>query len=269
MATPRNNTYSVASGGGVFAGRLGDARVAIWGQSNAVGRASRAEISQAPLSSDPELATYDAGTFSRVRIWNGSAYVNLQPSVFNGQTVFAGQFGPEFGLAVRWMRETSAGTLFIDKNCDGGISITEFAPPSAAFFASGATESAQGDAWIASNGFSVGRKAMLWVQGEQDAAQSESWYRDRLDAMLAAVRSEGILGASSLVLLAQMPTASAANGAGVAAAKAAHVAANPGNSQTVAMRNYLGDSVHLDARGQVQLGYDAFRLIFGGAQIEV
>ena len=269
MATPRNNTYAVASGGGVFAGRSGNARVSIWGQSNAVGRAARSEISQTPLSADSGLAAFDSGTFARVRIWNGSAYVNLQPSVFNGQTVFPGQFGPEFGLAVRWMRETTAGTLFIDKNCDGGISITEFAPPSAAFFASGVTEHNQGNSWISSNGFSIGRRAMLWVQGEQDAAQSETWYRDRLDAMLAAVRSEGVIGASSLVLLAQMPTASAANGAGVAAAKAAHAAANPGASQTLAMRNYLGDSVHLNARGQVQLGFDSFRLMFGGAQIEV
>lgn len=110
---------------------------------------------------------------------------------------------------------------------------------------------------------------MLWVQGEQDAAQTESWYRDRLDEMVAATRSDGILGAGELLLLAQMPTSSAAYSATVAAAKAAHAAANPAVAQVFAMRNYLGDSVHLNARGQVQIGYDAFRLIFGGEQIEV
>jgi hypothetical protein len=79
--------YSCASGGVIAAGRHfigGNQRIAIWGQSNALGRALRTDITSSPLSSDTGLATFDAGTFDRVWIWTGSAYAKLQPSVNNG-----------------------------------------------------------------------------------------------------------------------------------------------------------------------------------------
>lgn len=246
-----------------------NARVTIWGQSNAVGRAARSDISASPLTADPELATYDAGTFSRVYIWNGSAYINLQPSVFNGQTVTAGQFGPEFGLAVRWTRETTEGNLYIDKNADGGLSITEFDPTTGSWYSSGVTEGNQGTAWLLANDVSIQSTSLLWIQGEQDAAQTQSWYQTKLADMISAMRSASIISAESLAVLSQMNPSTSTYGAGVFDAKAAYAAANPGTATTVLMPYYSDDTIHLNARGQVQHSYDVYKAIFGGAQINV
>lgn len=244
-------------------------RIAIWGQSNAVGRANRSEISTSPLNSDPGLATYDAGTFDRVWIWNGSSYIKLQPSVFNGATVIAGQFGAEFGLAVRWMRETTAGNLYIDKNAEGGISITEFAPPSATWYAIGKTESDQANAWLTSNSISIGSNALLWIQGESDSAQTQSWYETRLSTLISTMKSDSIIASSAKIILAQMPTTSTGYGQGVFDAKASYAASNSTTVSTLAMPNYLSDGVHLSGRGMVQHAYDAYKAILGGPQINV
>lgn len=270
MPTTRADSYSAPSGGGIFAGSHGNARVAIWGQSNAVGRADRSDIAASPLSADAGLATYDAGTFARVWIWTGTAYTPLQPSVFTGPTNNAGEFGAEFGIAVRWMRERADGHLYIDKNCDGALSITSFAPPSGTWYANGTTERGQADAWLATEGISLTSEAMLWIQGEQDAAQTQAWYETRLSDMIDAARADGIIGASSLVVLSQMHPSSATYGAGVADAKDAYAAANPGIVTTLDMPLYnKPDNIHLNGRGAVQHGYDAFKAIFGGAQINV
>lgn len=246
-----------------------NAVVSIWGQSNAVGRALRADISATPLSSDPELATFDAGTFSRVWIWDGTAYQQLQPSVFNGPNVSPGQFGPEFGLAVRWTRETTGGNLYLDKIAEGGESITAFAPPSSFYYSWGSTENTQRLAWFTTNAVTIQKTALLWIQGEQDAAQTQSWYETRLSDLIASMRTDGIIQANSLAVLSQMPIGGGATGAGVTAAKTAYAAASGGLAVTLQMPDYLGDSVHLNARGQVQHGYDAYRSFFGGAQINV
>ena len=241
----------------------------IWGQSNAVSRAKRADISQAPLSADPELAAFDAGTFARVKIWNGSSFVNLQPSSFNGSTVLNGDFGPEFGLAVRWMRETTAGVLYIRKNAEGGLSIEEFAPPSSTWYSIGAAQSAQSSTWLANNGVTIHKRGLMWTQGETNSGQTQAWYQSRLSALLAAMRSDNIIGSDSLAVISQMPLTSTAFGQGVFDAKAAYVSSNSSNSVTLQMPGYLSDGVHLTGRGTVQHAYDAYRAIFGGAQINV
>ncbi len=256
-------------GGGITGFVPQNVRVALWGQSNAVGRANRSEISTSPLNADPGLAAFDAGTFDRVWIWNGSAYVKLQPSSFNGATVIAGQFGAEFGLAVRWMRETPAGNLYIDKNAEGGISITEFAPPSGTWYAIGATEASQATTWLASNSVTINNRALLWIQGETDSAQTQSWYETRLTTLIAAMRADGVIGSTSLAVLAQMPASSTGYGQGVFDAKAAYAASSGGAAVTLQMPGYLSDGVHLSGRGMVQHAYDAYRAIFGGAQINV
>ncbi len=275
IAGSRVNLDNSAGGAGLRINANGslpvafNVRVIIAGQSNAVGRADRSDISASPLSSDSELATYDAGTFSRVYIWNGSAYTQLQPSVFNGSTVIAGDFGPEFGIAVRWTRETTSGNLYIQKQCEGGVSITEYDPSTGSWYATLETESGQDLAWLSSNAVTIERTALLWVQGESDAAQTESWYRTKLDAMLGAMRSDGIMPSDALAVLAQMPLGSSTYSDTVFDAKAAHVAANPTTATAVQMADYLSDTIHLTARGQVQLGYDSYKAIFGGAQINV
>lgn len=243
----------------------GHSRVAIWGQSNAVGRADRADIAAAPLSSDAGLAAFDAGTFSRVYIWDGSAYAQLQPSVNNGSD--PGQFGAEFGLAVRWMRETASGNLYIDKRAVGGVSITYFDPAGGYYIASKSARTSA-NSWLSTNGVTVADLGMLWIQGETDAAQTQSWYQTRMEALIAARLADGFQGATAKNILVQMVPTSAAYSATVAAAKDAIAAANPTTTTAPAGPPYMkSDNLHQNGRGQVQMGYDAFERFFGAPHI--
>lgn len=265
MATPQNDSYSGSSGAVIRGGRSASRRVSIWGQSNAVGRASRSDISASPLSSDPGLAAYDAGTFSRVYIWTGSVYAQLQPSVNNGAN--AGQFGAEFGLAVRWMRETVGGNLYIDKQAVGGVSITYFDPAGANYIAMRSARTSA-NSWLATNGIVLTDAGMLWVQGESDAGQTQSWYQTRMENLIAARLADGFQSSTAENLLVQMVPGSATYDSNIVAAKAAIASANPGVTYAPAGPPYMqGDNLHQNGRGQVQLGYDAFEVFFNAPHI--
>lgn len=270
MATPRGKTYSAASGASVYGGRspsYGNVRVAIWGQSNALGRADRTDISASPLSADAGLATFDAGTFDRVYIWTGSAYTNLQPSSNNGAD--AGQFGAEFGLAVRWMRETASGNLYLEKWAASGTSIDANMFKRGVWpYTTAVSNRASGNAWLSSNGITLAREAWLWIQGESDAGQSQSWYQTRLEQLIADRLTDGFQDSSALNLLVQMAAGTSGYGAGPVAAKAAISAANPSNTKAPNAPAYMkADNLHQNGRGQVQLGYDAFENFFGASHI--
>lgn len=270
MATPRGKTYTASSGAAVYGGRFGEhgnVRIAIWGQSNAIGRALRSDIAAAPLSSDAELQDYDAGTFDRVYIWASGAYSKLQPSVNNGAD--SGQFGAEFGLAVRWMRETSSGNLYLEKHAGSGLSIdNNFFKRGIWPYTTAVSNRASANAWLTTNGITLDREAWLWVQGESDMSQTQGWYQTRLEQLIADRLLDGLQDSSALNMLAQMAVGTAGYGAGVAAAKAAIAAANPSNTVAFNAPGYMkADNLHQNGRGQVQLGYDAFEQCLGAAHI--
>lgn len=268
MATAVADTYSAPSGATLYAGRPfdpGNVYLAIWGQSNAQGAALRSDISTSPLSSDSGLATYDAGTFSRVWIWTGSAFAQLQPSVNNGAS--AGYFGPEFGLAVRWMRGTSSGNLFLQKEAVSGAPISTF--DTSVWPGSDMVSRAVDLAfpWLVTNGYTIAARHWLWVQGESNASDTQSAYQVPLQAIVDSLLVEGVTNSSSRYVLAQLKPGSATYGQGVFDAKAAIAAADSTHVKTVQMDYYGGDNIHCNARGQVQLGYDAFEQAFGTAHI--
>lgn len=242
----------------------------IWGQSNAFGVGDRSEISSSPLSADPALAAFDADPIPRVYIWRASAgeYQPLENGV-NQQAYTSGDIGPEFGIAVRWMGKSQATILFVGKATSDGSAISVFRD-GGAFFEAQQTELALQDAWLASNGYSPTKAGVLWVQGESDSASSESTYRASLDALMSEMEDAGFIESGSKRVLAQINSESTHYGAGVAAAKAAYVAANASTASLVSYRNYMNvDSLHLNAAGQVQLGYDAAVKLFGAAAVEL
>lgn len=241
----------------------GNVRIGLWGQSNAIGRASRSEISASPLTNDPALATFDAGTFSRVYIWTGSAFALLQPSVNNRSD--AGDFGPEFGLAVAWMRETKSGNLYIEKNAYSGVSVTYFDPTTGPNgYSLGTTERGQQATWLTNNSVTLDAEALIWIQGEADDAQTQGWYQPKLEAMLAQMETDGFIGATSKIVLSQMLVGSSRYGAGVAAAKTAIAAADPTRISAFSFPPYIeADNLHYDARGQINHAYDCFAFLFG------
>lgn len=243
-----------------------NARIAIWGQSNALGIAPRADISTTPLSSDAGLAAYDAGTFARVYIWNpgAGAYQQLQPGTNNAASAST-TFGPEFGIAVRWMRETTTGNLYIEKEATGGASITNW---ETFLYDDMVTRHTAATSWLSSNSVTVTTNAFLWVQGEADASQTQAWYQTKMQSLIDRRVTDGCMGASDVSLLGQIPSGTLGYGAGVTAAKAAIAAATPATVKELPYSTYfLGDNLHMNARGQVQFGYDFMEMLFGIAHI--
>lgn len=268
MASPVPDSYTCAPGSPLAAGWAvvpRHRRVSIWGQSNALGRAERADLAAAPLRADWRLGLFDGGAFDRVFIWNGTTYQALTPAVNNGCS--AGQFGPEFGLAARWMRETAAGNLYIEKVGFSGVSIDYFDPAGANYPSLRSWHNAA-DAWLAANSIVVDDTGFLWVQGESDQVQTQTWYQTRLETLLAAMQTDGIIDASTRRLLARMHPSTATYGPGPSAAKDALAAASPANTQAFTLAYYMtSDNIHLAGRGQLQLGYDSFEMIFGAAHM--
>lgn len=248
----------------------GNVRIAIWGQSNAVGRADGTDLSASPLSSDAELAQYWDGTlpFSRVFIWTGSAYSTLTASN-NGAA--SGQFGSEFGLAVRWMRETASGNLYFEKHASSGLSITSnYFVPGVWPYTTGVGYRTSGNSWLSTNGITIARDVWLWNQGESDAAMSESTYRGYLDTLMAGLATDAVRPTGNTDILVQIPSGTADYGAGVVAAKAAKAAADPTRTfERLAPAYMKADNLHQNGRGQVQLGYDIFEQLFGRSHIAV
>lgn len=270
MASPVADTYSAPSGATLYAGRtpdFGNVYIGLWGQSNAQGPALRSELADPPLSSDPGLVTFDAGTFDRVWIrGDATDFAKLQPSV-NAGASNTSWFGPEFGLAVRWMRETTSGNLFIHKEATSGAPISSFDlsvwPGSDKLFraVTGALP------WIASHGYTLSARHWLWVQGENNSGDSQSSYQTALGNILTGLHTGGMLTTDSRSVLAQMKVGSSGYGVGPFDAKAALAAADPSHVSTIQMDYYQGDNLHCNARGMVQLGYDAFEKFFGAAHI--
>lgn len=270
MASPVADYFGCASGGSISGGRYritpGDYRVSIWGQSNAVGDSARSELSTSPLSSDPGLAVFEAGTFDRVYIWNGSIYTKLIPASNSG--AYATKFGPEFGIAVRWMRETTTGNLFIDKEVSGGQSITYWSPAGGNYSGAKIRDAAR-KSWLTSNGYTAPVIGWVWVQGESDRFETQSWYQTNLQTLIDALLADAFRSGTTKLVLAKMPVGSGTYGATVSAAKDAIDAAMD-VATVIQMPLYMnGDNIHLNARGQVQMSYDAFEKVFGVGHITV
>lgn len=247
-----------------------NARVEIWGQSNAIGIAPRSGLSASPLSSDPGLVAFDAGTFERVYIWvpEEYAYVQLAPGTNNQSG--ASTFGPEFGLAVRWMRETTSGNLYIGKSAASGSSIDYFAPVGGYKYGYGINQRTAENNWLAARGITIAAEKWMWVQGEADRAETEAWYAERLNTLLAALVSSGFMPSNTAVVLSRMNPSTTQYGAGVDAAKVAAAAAAPERIAAIQFPHYVNaDNLHYNARGQVQHAYDAYAHFFGAAQITV
>ena len=272
MATPTADTYTAAAGARLVRGGRGGPAVptliGLWGQSNALGLAPRTDITAAPLSADAGLAAYNAGTFDRVWIWTGSAFSRLQPSV-NGQAQSTAAFGAEFGMAVRWMRETSSGNLYLIKNTRGSTAISAFLPAAADMYPTGKTAHQAAEAWLTSNSVTLGRRGMVWIQGEADLGATSSAYLTSLNTLVGAWTSDAMRGASDKVMLWQMHPSSAAWGSGVQLAKDQYAAANSFASAPVLPYYMQGDNLHLNGRGYVQTGYDCATEIFSAPRVLV
>lgn len=246
-------------------GDIGNVRLLIWGQSNADGRAEQSDLATSPLSGDPDLADYMDGTLplSRVSIYTGSAFATLTDG--NNEAP-AGQFGPEFGFAVRWMSATTGGNVYVEKEGLSGQPISTF-DPDGFTYPGFVTRHNSASSWLTSNAIDIDIEVWVWIQGESDTATSEATYQAALEELMAATDADSITSAATMRVLAQMKVGSSGYSSSVAAAKTAIAAANPTKVKTVQMDYYKGDNLHCNGRGQVQLGYDIFERALGAAHV--
>lgn len=244
-------------------------RVCVEGQSNAFGVGGRNELILSPLSSDSGLATFDAAPFSRVYIFNptSSAYEPLRMGY--NQLTDTYLLGPEFGLAVRWMRETTRGNLYIDKNVQSGAAIAYFQQGAGTgFYEATVSRRAAANAWLLANGLRVAEMGLLWVQGESDNGQTQSYYQSALESMIGNKIAAGLLPANAKIILAKQLETSLQYAANIRAAQDGYIASHPSTAAGIVYPPYFNsDNLHLNARGQIQLAYDAYSLFFSRANI--
>jgi len=244
--------------------------VSIQGQSNAFGLGPRSGISNL---SDATLIDYDDVAFPRVFIFNPATgdYENLIIGT-NNQAYSSGEnFGPEFGLAVRWTREVPKGNLYLDKQIGDGQPISYF-QSGGEFFSTMLSRRTTANAWLAANNVSPVNAGVAWVQGESDAAQTQAYYEGALDTYMDSLVSSDpqILTATSKQVIAQMAVGTSLYSADIVAAKAAYVSANSDVAKLVTFANHMnGDNLHLNAQGQVQLGYDIFEQMFNKPHLTI
>lgn len=262
-------SYSCSSGGVIAGGRhriIGDQRITIWGQSNAWGIGAHSELSAPPLSSDVGLAAFRDGTFDRVWMRQpDGTYIRLAPFSQNAWLVSAACIGPEFGLAVRWMRETASGNLYIDKNAGSGIDIYGFRIDGSGYISDGiGGRRTVSDNWLSSRGITVTDAGWIWYQGESDYDKTQSYYQNALQVIINQRTSDGLQTAATKRILWQMTPGSNKYAQSVFDAKAAIAAASSANTTAPVVPNFYNvDNLHINARGQLQVGYDSFSTIFG------
>lgn len=236
-----------------------DRRISIEGQSNAVGLAAQSDIA---ALSDATLGAYASSAFSRVLIFNPSSgnYEPLRLGV-NNMGYSASQFGAEFGIAVRWMRETIKGNLYIDKNASGGQPISYFMEGTSVFTALLANTVSQ-NAWLSANKKRASHMGWLWVQGETDRALTQAAYEASLTTYIGSRLANSLMNGNGFRILPQVPIASTQYGAGVADAKTHYISINPSVAKTIQYGQLGGDSLHMNAKGITQFGFDAFSVFF-------
>lgn len=243
-----------------------DRRISIEGQSNAVGWGD-SDISHLSGISDTTLIAMTSSTFQRVYIFNPASgnYEKLLVGINNmGQD--ASHIGPEFGIAARWMRETVSGNLYIDKNASPGQPISYFMEGTSVFTALLTNTTAQ-NAWLTARRLRPTHMGWLWVQGEADNYATQASYEASLTTYINSRLSRALNTDNGFCLLAQVPVGTSQFGAGVQAAKSDYISLYPKIAKSLAYGQIGADNLHMNAKGMVQMAYDAYSILFSRPQL--
>lgn len=252
-------------------------RIRPMGQSNCIGGGAIADLSTAPLNSDPFPFTAEQ---SRVYIWDPgtNTYEKLHVGVNNlgGDDPDAHQdgtptgpypaFGPELGIAQRWMQERSSNEyLYIDKDVRDGSSINIWVKSANNQYPILQSRNEARDAWFATRGKNFIDIGFVWIQGEGDSGDSQSVYESKLSSFISDLLADGLLDGAANQIITQVPTNSIGYGAGVAAAKISYVDAHAQAQLLTYPSTYFYDNLHMNAAGQLQFGYNIYELLFDAA----
>lgn len=242
----------------------------LWGQSNAEGRATIAN-----LSSTDQARTLPEGVLINRR--DTYATEDLELGVNQTTTNVATQFGPEMPIA--WLAEDNGQSLAIAKYAVGSTILDDTAGTDWSIDETSTTNLFNKAMWglwqleadLINAGVGPDLKGVCWAQGEQDGTNTTygAAYEDNLNAFIAKYREQvGDTTADFIIARTrdQFPTANSTAIADVRAAQAAVAAADA----DVAMfdTDYMPravDEVHYDVVGQMQLGRMFYRSVYGGS----
>jgi hypothetical protein len=237
-------------------------RITIEGQSNALGVGFASGLTVPPYNTSLFDWTLE---FSRVFIWNPKTdkYENIQIGVNNmaswdsyytiGAPTPQSTFGPEIGVALIWLQTHKSGNLYIDKNVGDGRPISYF-QKGTAYYTEKINRKTKADLWLKDRGFSVSEVGFIWVQGEADMSQTDTYYKSQLDMLINDRLTDGFIDSKTKLIITQIPVGSGNYGAGVFNAKSQFVASNKNSILVPYTNNFNGDNIHLNTTGQINLG---------------
>lgn len=252
--------------------------VILWGQSNADGRALIADLS-APDQAQTFAKSYILAADATPRPTPPAALLDLA----SNQTVNSAstQFGPETFFA-RQHEDNQTRPLYIAKTAEGSTylaSATETGGagtgtwnvgelPSASLFHLALTDFYDLEQSMLSAGVGPDWKALLWMQGEQDATQADcaASYEVNLQDFYDEVKT--YMSAPSLpIVVGRIMTPgseSMTEAATVRAAQEAFVAANSDAAALVDTDSFTlaDDDVHFNAAGQKALGQAFYAAVY-------
>lgn len=249
--------------------------VALWGQSNADGRAPISGLSGAD-----QARTTPANSFilsASGSLGNSLIYppASLTMGTNQQQTLPATDFGPEMGAA--WLREdgggatglmfskTAVGSTYLSPTSAGvatsGTSWNTAEPVESSLFQNALRNWYDLEQYYLSLGIGPRLRGLWWMQGEQDATNTtaSAGYQASLQSLYDQAKLyTAVTGLQAVVarIRDQDPTFNPTAVAQVRAAQAAFVAANSGFATLIDTDSLalLGDLVHYNAAGMKSLG---------------
>lgn len=128
---------------------------------------------------------------SRVRIWNGSAFVGYVAGT-TSQNGGAGKWGPEAEYARQWLAANPAETLYIVKRPVGATAIETWMPSTGTNYTNMSSWVTAGLAAMATAGASGYSTNLIWVQGESDETSPADAraYEAQLTTFIAGTKSD-------------------------------------------------------------------------------
>lgn len=255
-------------------------RITIMGQSQAEGAAHVASLASYPLNLDTFHFT---DTLKRVWIWNttrsqyepmiigvnnragNDASVIVYPPALIPSSAYQ-QFGPELGIAQRWIEENPSGILLIDKWVADGQKIGQFGKDTGHVWTQMVTGRALATAWLKARNWTAYDKGWMFVQGNADNGSTQTYYQTQLTKLIRDLQWNNYINTSSTLVvpqdpaLAQHPEQVDVN---INNARLAVAANNPNMVVfTYDTTTIPEDHMHADAYSQLNMGYNAYKYIF-------
>lgn len=238
------------------------------GQSNALGY----------LTTPSELPSYLVNPDWNVKIWDNihGGWMKMIPGTNTGTPANPNNFGPESEFAYRWTLDNPGKTLYVVKSVKGSTPLNpdpglDWAPSSHELFDDCANASEDAQDALVNAGFVPRVRAILWMQGEQDATNLTyaNNYQANLAALFTAMRDEWADDLTSIIV-----GRLSSNQTGLtyrATVRTAQTLATMGdlNSFLIDTDSYplRVDNLHFTGAGQIMMGADMYAATLALAQL--